>query len=58
VQRLGAISPPDALRLITATNKMKPGLAEPYATTIRTMEQDIRRKLNTTAPRSAVGSGQ
>jgi HEAT repeat protein len=58
VQRLGAISPPDALRLIAATNKMKPGLAEPYATTIRTMEQDIRRKLNTTAPRSAVGSEQ
>ena len=47
-----------ALKLIDAANKMKPQLAEPFFSSIKGIEQDVRQRSTATSPQSAIGSGQ
>lgn len=49
-----------AVELIDAINRMRPPLEEPYAGSIKTIENDLRQRLNPNRaePQSAIGSGQ
>jgi tetratricopeptide (TPR) repeat protein len=49
---------PDAIQLIGAVHQMTPALAEPFASSINTIEADVKQKASgTQGPQSAVGSG-